>query len=83
MTNTYIAPGKSTPEEIIAATERGLYVKSIIGGSVESATGDFNFSTGECYLIEKRKSDDSGSRRYIDWKRRNSSAERRYGGRRL
>lgn len=55
MTNTYIAPGKSTPEEIIAATERGLYVKSIIGGSVESATGDFNFSTGECYLIENGK----------------------------
>lgn len=55
MTNTYIAPGKSTPEEIIRATECGLYVKAIIGGSVESATGDFNFSTGECYLIENGK----------------------------
>lgn len=55
MTNTYIAPGKSKPEEIIRATERGLFVKAINGGSVEPATGDFNFSTGECYLIENGK----------------------------
>lgn len=55
MTNTYIAPGGSTAEEIIKATESGLYVKAINGGSVEPATGDFNFSTGECYLIENGK----------------------------
>ena len=55
MTNTYIAPGKSTPEEIIRATERGLFVSAINGGSVEPATGDFNFSAGECYLIENGK----------------------------
>lgn len=52
MTNTYIAPGSSTPQEIIKATERGLFVSSIIGGSVQPATGDFNFAAGECYLIE-------------------------------
>ena len=55
MTNTYIAPGKSTPEEIIRSTERGLFVSAINGGSVEPATGDFNFSAGECYLIENGK----------------------------
>lgn len=55
MTNTYIAPGKSTPEEIIRSTERGIFVSAINGGSVESATGDFNFNAGECYLIENGK----------------------------
>jgi len=55
MTNTYIAPGKSTPEEIIRSTERGIFVSAINGGSVDPATGDFNFSAGECYMIENGK----------------------------
>lgn len=55
MSNTYIASGKSKQEDIIAGTEKGLYVCSINGGSVQPATGDFNFSTGECYLIENGK----------------------------
>ena len=55
MTNTYIAPGNDKKTDIIAETERGLYVKSIVGGSVETTTGDFNFRTGECYLIENGK----------------------------
>lgn len=52
MTNTFIAPGKSTREEIISATEKGLFVGSINGGSVNPATGEFNFSVLDCYLIE-------------------------------
>lgn len=55
MTNTYIAPGKNTPEEIIQNTEKGLYVSTINGGSVDPATGDFNFNAGECYLVENGK----------------------------
>ena len=55
MTNTYIAPGKDTPEEIIQNTEKGLYVATINGGSVDPATGDFNFNAGECYLVEHGK----------------------------
>ncbi|MCQ2508211.1 MAG: TldD/PmbA family protein [Dorea sp.] len=55
MTNTYIAPGTFTPEQIIGATEKGLYVKSINGGSVDPATGEFNFNAGECYMIENGK----------------------------
>lgn len=55
MTNTYIASGGSSPEDIIAATESGIYVKSIIGGSVDPATGDFNFSAGESYMIRNGK----------------------------
>lgn len=52
MTNTYIAPGKSTTEEIISSTEYGLYAKTMGGGSVNPATGDFNFAVLEGYLIE-------------------------------
>jgi TldD protein len=52
MTNTYIAPGDATREEIIADVERGLYAVSFAGGQVEPATGDFVFGISEGYLIE-------------------------------
>ena len=52
MTNTYIAPGDATRDEIIADVERGLYAVSFAGGQVEPATGDFVFGVSEGYLIE-------------------------------
>jgi TldD protein len=55
MTNTYIDNGESTFEEIIAATEYGLYAKKMGGGSVNPATGDFNFAVGEGYMIRDGK----------------------------
>ena len=55
MTNTYVAPGDSSPEEIIAMTEKGLFVKSLSGGQVNPATGKFAFGACEAYLIEKGK----------------------------
>lgn len=55
MTNTYIASGKSTPKEIISATEYGLYAKQMGGGSVDTATGAFNFAVLEGYLIKNGK----------------------------
>ncbi len=55
MSNTYIDNGKSTPEEIIAATKFGLYAKSMGGGSVNPATGDFNFAVSEAYMIRDGK----------------------------
>ncbi len=55
MTNTYIANGESTFEEIIAATKFGLYAKKMGGGSVNPPTGDFNFSVGEGYMIRDGK----------------------------
>ena len=55
MSNTYIDRGKSTPEEIIANTEKGLYAKYMGGGSVNPATGEFNFAVMEGYLVEKGK----------------------------
>lgn len=55
MTNTYIAAGTDTQEEMIAATERGIFVNSINAGSVNPATGEFNFNTSETFLIENGK----------------------------
>jgi TldD protein len=52
MTNTYIAPGGATRDEIIGDVERGLYAVSFAGGQVEPATGDFVFGVSEGYLIE-------------------------------
>ena len=55
MSNTYICAGKSTPEEIIAATKFGLYAKSLAGGQVNPVTGEFNFGCSEAYLIRDGK----------------------------
>jgi TldD protein len=55
MTNTYIAPGDATPEELIAEVERGFYAVSFGGGQVDPATGDFVFGVSEGYLIEGGK----------------------------
>ncbi|MDI9540760.1 MAG: TldD/PmbA family protein [Bacillota bacterium] len=55
MSNTFILPGESTPDEIIADTEFGLYAKSMGGGSVNPATGEFNFAVNEGYLIQDGK----------------------------
>ncbi len=55
MTNTFIDNGESTFEEIIAATKYGLYAKKMGGGSVQPATGDFNFAVGEGYMIRDGK----------------------------
>ena len=51
MRNTYIAAGPHTPEALIASVDRGLYCKSMGGGSV-GPTGQFNFAVEEGYLIE-------------------------------
>ena len=52
MTNTFIEAGEYTLEEIIKNTEWGLFAKSMGGGSVNPATGEFNFAVMEGYLIE-------------------------------
>jgi TldD protein len=52
MTNTYIAPGRETREELIGAVERGFYAASFAGGQVDPTTGDFVFGVSEGYLIE-------------------------------
>ena len=55
MTNTYIENGPHTVEQIIAATEYGLYAKKMGGGSVNPATGEFNFTVSEGYMIRNGK----------------------------
>ncbi|NLW21638.1 MAG: TldD/PmbA family protein [Tissierellia bacterium] len=55
MNNTFIANGNSSLEEIIGNTEKGLFAKKLGGGSVNPATGDFNFAVMEGYLIENGK----------------------------
>ncbi|MDE0613162.1 MAG: TldD/PmbA family protein [bacterium] len=52
MTNTYLANGSEDPADIIAATDRGVYVAHLGGGQVNTATGDFVFGMSEAYLIE-------------------------------
>jgi len=55
MTNTFVLDGPDDPDEIIAQTERGVYVAELGGGSVNTATGDFVFGMVEAYLIENGK----------------------------
>ena len=43
------------PDAILAGTERGVYVKDLGGGQVNTATGDFVFGMTEAYLIEDGK----------------------------
>jgi TldD protein len=52
MTTTYIAAGAATADDIVAATPRGFYAKSLAGGQVEPASGNFVFGVAEGYLIE-------------------------------
>jgi len=52
MSNTLIAPGETPPESIIREVERGLFVRKMGGGQVNTVTGDFVFEVSEGYLIE-------------------------------
>jgi TldD protein len=53
MTNTFMLPGSSTPEDIMASVDHGLYAVSFGGGQVDITSGKFVFSASEAYLIEK------------------------------
>ena len=55
MTNTYMLPGESTPEEIISSVENGIYASNFAGGQVDITSGKFVFSASEAYLIENGK----------------------------
>jgi TldD protein len=55
MTNTFICNGVSPVKDIIASTEYGLYAKKMGGGSVQPATGEFNFAVLEGYMIRNGK----------------------------
>ncbi len=55
MRNTYIAAGKDDEAEMIATMGDGLYAKKMGGGSVNPATGEFNFAVNEGYLVKDGK----------------------------
>ncbi|MDJ0881462.1 MAG: metalloprotease TldD [Gammaproteobacteria bacterium] len=55
MTNTYMLPGESDPEEIIASVDKGIYAVNFGGGQVDITSGRFVFSLSEAYEIEKGK----------------------------
>lgn len=55
MTNTFIAAGTDSKDDIISNTEYGLYAKYMGGGSVNPASGEFNFSVREAYIIRNGK----------------------------
>lgn len=52
MTNTFICAGKDDEAEMIRTMGRGLYCKKMGGGSVNPATGEFNFAVLEGYFVE-------------------------------
>ena len=52
MTNTMIAPGQDDPATILSSTPKGLLVKKMGGGQVNTVNGDFVFEISEGYLIE-------------------------------
>ncbi|CAL4043494.1 metalloprotease TldD [Buchnera aphidicola] len=55
MTNTYMLPGESKPEDIIHSIKYGIFASNFGGGQVDITSGKFVFSTSEAYLIEKGK----------------------------
>jgi TldD protein len=55
MRNTYIDRGPHSVEEMIGSVDDGLYARKMGGGSVDPATGEFNFAVQEGYRIRKGK----------------------------
>ena len=57
MRNTYIAAGTDDEKEIFSSMGDGLFAVSMGGGSVDPATGMFNFSVSEGYLVKNGRID--------------------------
>lgn len=55
MSNTYIDNGTSTFDEIIKNTKLGLYAAHLGGGSVNPATGEFEFACSVAYIVRDGK----------------------------
>ena len=55
MRNTYIDAGNDSIEDMIHSIEDGLYAMKMGGGSVNPATGEFNFAVQEGYEIKNGK----------------------------
>ena len=55
MTNTFMMPGDSLPEDILRSVPKGLYCVNFGGGQVDITSGNFVFSASESYFIEDGK----------------------------
>lgn len=55
MTNTYMLPGESEPDEIIASIDKGVYAVDFSGGQVDITSGKFVFTASEAYWVERGK----------------------------
>ncbi len=53
MRNTFLAAGSEAPEAILRDLDRGLLVKHMGGGQVDTVTGNFVFQVTEGYWVEK------------------------------
>lgn len=55
MTNTFMANGEYSPDEIIASVQYGIYAENFGGGQVDITNGQFVFGTSTAWLIENGK----------------------------
>ena len=55
MSNTFLAPGSTSLEEMLQLAKNGLYVVKMGGGEVDATSGNFVFNVTEGYLIENGK----------------------------
>lgn len=55
MTNTYMLPGSSDPDEIVSSVKKGIYAANLGGGQVNPISGQFVFQVCEAYMIENGK----------------------------
>ena len=55
MRNTYMLAGPATPEEVIKAAGKGIYVQDVTNGQVKIGEGDFAFYVSQGRMIEDGK----------------------------
>ena len=55
MTNTYLAAGEHSREDMIKSVKRGIYAEQFGGGQVDITNGQFVFAATQAYLIEDGK----------------------------
>lgn len=55
MSNTYLKPGNDTFEDMLKGIKLGVYCERMSGGTVNPATGDFNFAVETARLVEDGK----------------------------
>jgi TldD protein len=55
MRNTYMEAGPATPEDVIKAAGKGIYVQDVSNGEVKIGEGDFAFFVSQGRMIENGK----------------------------